>query len=75
MSDLDPKIYMHRPVWVTHNSFIEGSHMAKNMGSGHTGAKQNKRMVEQLSRVIKSSVPPTNWFLQKRLISFLAKNK
>ncbi len=25
VSDLDPKRLMHRPVWVTHSSFIEGS--------------------------------------------------
>jgi hypothetical protein len=33
VSDLDPQRSMHRPVWVTHNSFIEGSHMTKIMAS------------------------------------------
>jgi hypothetical protein len=33
VSDLDPERYMHRPVKVTHRSFIEGSHTTKNMAS------------------------------------------
>jgi hypothetical protein len=33
VSDLDPKRSMNRPVWVTHRSFIEGSHTTKNTAS------------------------------------------
>jgi hypothetical protein len=30
VSDLDPLSYMHRPVYVAHSLFIEGSHTTKN---------------------------------------------
>ncbi len=33
MSDQDPLKSMHRPVQAAHSSFIEGSHMTKNMAS------------------------------------------
>ncbi len=28
---------MHRPIYVAHSSFIEGSHMTKNTASAHCG--------------------------------------
>ncbi len=33
VSDLDPQRFMHRPVQVAHNSFIDGLHTTKNMSS------------------------------------------
>jgi hypothetical protein len=81
VSDLDPKRSMHRPVQVTHSSFIEGSHTTKNtapgarilmLGPDSTKSLHSYKIVHVAHIVIREPAPIILCWLQNYNVGFSA---
>ncbi len=59
---------MHRPIQVTHTSFIEGAHTTKNTASGPSAAKKNKTELQSKMRYFNQKSKFSKYHCHKRLM-------